>query len=214
MPRRSTTGPQSEATRSRILDAAIETLKDRGFNGSTARAIATAGGVNPALIFYHFGTLNNLMLTVVDRMSGERLDDYRSALSGAAGLPELARVGAELYQRDLASGYTTVISELIAGSLAVPELRAGMLERLEPWLDLGADFIARLGGDLPILGLAAPRDIANGIAAFYLGMEVLTHLDGDHARFDPLFQMSARLAALATEMSPSPVGGVPRREEK
>ena len=48
-----------QATKARIVAAAIETLKTDGFAGASARAIAKAGGFNQALVFYHFGSVNS-----------------------------------------------------------------------------------------------------------------------------------------------------------
>ena len=42
-------------TRTRLLDGALETLRTRGIAGVSARTIAAAAGVNQALVFYHFG---------------------------------------------------------------------------------------------------------------------------------------------------------------
>ena len=45
-----------------IVKAALETLREEGFAGASSRAIARRGGFNQALIFYHFGSLANLLL--------------------------------------------------------------------------------------------------------------------------------------------------------
>jgi AcrR family transcriptional regulator len=47
---------------SRIAEAALATLKAHGFAGASARAIAHVGGFNQALIFYHFGSVQNALL--------------------------------------------------------------------------------------------------------------------------------------------------------
>ena len=60
-------------TKERIVVAALETLKEEGFAGTSARAIARRGNFNQALIFYHFGTLNDLLLAALDRTSAERM---------------------------------------------------------------------------------------------------------------------------------------------
>lgn len=60
-----------EATRQRIVDATLETLRNEGFAGATSRAIARAGDFNQALIFYHFGTLDGLLLAALDKTSEE-----------------------------------------------------------------------------------------------------------------------------------------------
>src|SRR5207245_5150768 len=54
-------GPTGSITRDRLVEAALTTLRTRGFPGTTARAIARAGKPNHALIFYHFASPHPLL---------------------------------------------------------------------------------------------------------------------------------------------------------
>src|SRR5438093_1369574 len=56
---------QPEETRAALVAAALETLKTEGFRGTTARAIAGRAGVNQALVFYHFGGVDELLLAAL-----------------------------------------------------------------------------------------------------------------------------------------------------
>ena len=59
-------GARSVGTRRLLIDAAIETLKSEGYAGASARAIAERAGSNQGLIFYHFGSVANLLLAALD----------------------------------------------------------------------------------------------------------------------------------------------------
>src|SRR5215218_10073288 len=124
------------ATKRQIVEAALETLKRDGFAGATSRAIARRGGFNQALIFYHFGTLDGLLLTALDKTSEERLTRYREAVAKAETPEELAEVAARVYKEDRDRGHMTVVSQMIAGSVARPELAREMVARMEPWIEL------------------------------------------------------------------------------
>jgi AcrR family transcriptional regulator len=52
-------------TRDAILDAATRLFSQRGYDGSSLRAIAAAAGVDPALIRHFFGDKDTLFATVV-----------------------------------------------------------------------------------------------------------------------------------------------------
>src|SRR3954470_19911204 len=137
------TAQDKRATRDQILEAAFETLRAEGFAGATSRAIARRGGFNQALVFYYFGSLDGLLLAALDLTSERRLARYREALAAAEGLEEQLRVTGELYREDRESGHMTVVSQLVAGSLARPELAPQVLERMEPWLDFAEETIER-----------------------------------------------------------------------
>src|SRR6202171_209826 len=47
------TGPTGSATRDRLVEAALTTLRTRGFPGTTPRAIGRTGQLHHALLFYH-----------------------------------------------------------------------------------------------------------------------------------------------------------------
>jgi len=54
--------PRSIETRRRLIDAAVATLQREGFARSSARVIAERAQMNQGLIFYHFGSVTNLLL--------------------------------------------------------------------------------------------------------------------------------------------------------
>ena len=183
-----------QPTRERILAAALETLKREGFAGTSARAVARTGGFNQALVFYYFGSLNDLLLAALDATSEERMARYRTAVEGVGSLPELFAVAADVYKEDLAAGHITVLAELIAGSAAYPDLRTEIVARMEPWVRFTEEAVTRVLGDSPVTQVVPAADMAYGIVALYLGLEMLTHLDGSADRAEALFDSGLRVA--------------------
>src|SRR5256885_3396640 len=93
------------ATREALVDAAFATLREEGFAGTTARAIATRADVNQALVFYHFGGVDNLLLAALDRSAGDRLVRYTAAMTGATTTAERIAAAKRLYAEDVAGGH-------------------------------------------------------------------------------------------------------------
>src|SRR5580698_6380950 len=58
-----------DATRKALLDAAEELLISKGAAAITTRKVADRAGVNQALVHYHFGTIEQLLLAVLERVS-------------------------------------------------------------------------------------------------------------------------------------------------
>jgi len=183
----------AQNTRTDIARAALEALRTEGFAGATSRAIARIGGFNQALIFYHYGSVENLLLAALDVTSEERMARYRDAVDSAGTVEELVQVARMIYREDSASGHVAVVSQLVAGSLARPELAKGVLERVEPWIDFCEDAIERVVAGSPLQGVLPVRELAYGLVTFYLGANLLTHLDGA-ARTDALFARTEELA--------------------
>jgi AcrR family transcriptional regulator len=53
-------------SKQRVLQVARELFGQNGYSGTTVRAIATAADVDPAMVFYFFGTKQGLFSAVVD----------------------------------------------------------------------------------------------------------------------------------------------------
>lgn len=178
-----------------MVEAALQTLKSEGFAGASARAIARAGGFNQALIFYHFGSVNQLLLAALDETSERRMSRYREAVGAVDDLPGLLRVATDVYREDLEAGHITVLAEMLAGSTTHPDLREPIAARMKPWVDFTREALERvLTGTLA--GLLPMDDLAFAIVALYLGIELLTHLDGDHNRAESLFAAGDRASSL------------------
>ncbi|WP_209313974.1 TetR family transcriptional regulator [Blastococcus sp. TF02A_35] len=64
--RRTGRRPGSPETRDAVLAAARAAFAERGFDGATIRQIATAAGVDPALVHHYFGSKDQLFLAAVE----------------------------------------------------------------------------------------------------------------------------------------------------
>lgn len=186
---------QGSATRDRLLEAAFETLRHEGFARTSARTIARTGDFNQALIFYHFGSVNDLLLAALDRVSGSRMERYREALGKASGLIELSSLARELYLEDIDCGHSTVLAELLAASSGNPALREQMLKRMQPWVKFTEDLMRRFLQDPQLGSLIDAQAAAGAVLAMYLGVDLLLHLDGDRSRATAMFDAGDRLAA-------------------
>lgn len=176
-----------------------ENVRDRGHppEGLPARAVAKEAEVNSALVFYHFGGVDPLLLAALDHSSEQRMTAYREAAAGARTLEELVEVATGIYRADLEGGHITLFSELVGASIARPELREEIVKRSEPWIDFVEQTLERIIGGSPLARLMPPRDLAYASITFYLGVNMFTHLDADHSRTEALFDLAGRVAPRA-----------------
>ncbi|KAA6465117.1 TetR/AcrR family transcriptional regulator [Acidobacteria bacterium AB60] len=80
-------GERSAETRARILDAALREFAAHGLAGARTERIASAAGVNKALLYYHFDSKEKLYLAAFEKIA-ERVRDNTMAVlmgSGTAG---------------------------------------------------------------------------------------------------------------------------------
>jgi AcrR family transcriptional regulator len=195
--RRRPSGKPAQLTRDRLIRAALKTLTQEGFVGTTARAIARTGKLNQALIFYHFGSVDRLLLAALDATSQDRLERYRNELAEISRVADLVEAMARLYQEDVLSGHVTAVQEMVAAGSSVPGLRREVLARMDPWIVFAREVIARVTAGTVVEKLVPIDDLAFSAVSFYFGIETITNLGGDRSRAETLFATGRRFAPIA-----------------
>jgi AcrR family transcriptional regulator len=192
---------KGERTREQIVEAALRTLRERGFHGATSRAIAETGGFNPALTFYHFGSVHDLLLAALEHASRGRLERYGPQARAARSAGELLALMRRIYRDDVDSGFIVVASEMVAGAVAHPELGPRVVDLMQPWIGLAEESFARVTDRTPLAGLAGPGDLASAAVMLYLGANLLTRLVPERAGVERLLEAAERGAALADALA-------------
>jgi AcrR family transcriptional regulator len=183
-------------TKDAIADAALATLKEVGYRGASGRAIARIGGFNQALIFYHYGSVDGLLLSALEKTSVERLATYREAVRDVRTFGGLIEIARRYYQQDLDEGHMTVVAEMVAGSVSDPDLRPAIAARMHEWVDFIEEVLDRFLEDSSLRELVSARDLAFAVVAFYLGVNIMSRVDQSSTRIENLFATADRMAAL------------------
>jgi AcrR family transcriptional regulator len=205
---------RGDETRRQLIEAAIETLKDHGFAGASARVIADRAGVNQGLVFYHFDSVIGLLLAALDAVSATRQARYGEAVAGVTSPAELVEVASSIYREDLDAGHVAVLVAMIAGAASTPGLGEEVAKRIEPWAGFARDAITGVLADSPLISIMPPDDLGFAVVALYLGMEMLTQLDGNRAPASALFDQAMSLTTLLGALGGTPSGDSSRVTDK
>jgi AcrR family transcriptional regulator len=74
-------GKRDTGTRDKILDATAEIMLEEGYAAATSRRVAERVGVQRAVVYYYFPTMDDLYLAVLKRGEQISLEVQRRALS-------------------------------------------------------------------------------------------------------------------------------------
>jgi AcrR family transcriptional regulator len=158
-------------TRTQILDAVRDVLVERGYTGTTTRAVAERAGLRVSLVHYHFGGKQQLLAAVLDRENDRLLARQEALFTGAEPLAEKWRTACAYLREDIGSGYVRILWELWAVGLVDEELAAHWRKAIEGWRELLAraavEWAAELELELPL----PPRALATLVVAAFLGAE-------------------------------------------
>lgn len=185
-----------QETRDRILDAALETVRIEGVVGASVRAIARVGDFNQALVFYHFGSIEELMLAALERANDRRIERFRDRLEAVEDLGGLVNIAVELHS-NIDDPDHPALSAIVAGWSSSSDVGQRILETLEPWDAMVEAALSRSLVDTPFAQLVPTKDLAHAISALFLGIELMSRLDRDDTRTDSLFASLSGAANLA-----------------
>lgn len=185
-------------TKQRILDAALETVRREGLVGSSARAIAKTGDFNQALVFYHFGSVEELLLAALQRAQERRIARVGDELNAVDDLAGLVKVATKLHGGP-DDPDASALSAIVAGWSASSDVGVRVLETLAPWNEMVEAAISRALESSPFKSLVAADDAAYLVTAMFLGIEMMTRLDPTDTKADEIF---ASLAGMAKNVQP------------
>jgi AcrR family transcriptional regulator len=146
-----------ERTRTRLMEAALDLIAERGEEGVTLRELTDAADANVAAVSYHFGSLKSLCDAAIDQALESYLDAQEaavSALSPESTLEELAAAFARPMISALTKGGRdrAVIRIVARAGIDPPE----GWHRLDARFDqIRADVLQVLKANLP--GVRAPE---------------------------------------------------------
>ena len=200
------TSARGTATKDRIIEAALETVREEGFAQTTARAIARHGGFNQALIFYHFGSVDDLLHEAFMRASMQNVERYREAVAEVRSLSDLVAIARRLHAEDLESGSVTAVTQLMAAATDA-ERGGALLDRFDEWIGLVQQALERASAAYPMTGVVPTREAAYAVCAMFLGVELMSRLDPARSEAEPVFDMMEMLAGLIEQAAPLLLAG-------
>jgi AcrR family transcriptional regulator len=169
-------------TKAALLAAAHTVVGREGIAGTSARVVAAEAGVNQALVFYHFGTVTELVAAACSEAADASVASYREELAAVGSFTELLAVGRTLHEREQASGNVAVMAQLMAGAQRDPLLAAAAQHAMEAWNREVEVAVRRVLADSPLLEITDRAGLARAIGAGFIGLELYEGVDAEGAQ--------------------------------
>lgn len=166
-------------TREQLIAGTLATIRERGVAGVSARSVGARAGVNQALVFYHFGSVDNLLAESCRSETAAFVARYRARFDAVTSLRELLAVGRDVHADGRAGGQVTVLAQLLAAAQANPTLRAATAECLRSWTGQVEHVLRRVLAGGPLAGLFEPAALAHAVSAAFVGLTLVESVDPD-----------------------------------
>ncbi|WP_405438418.1 TetR family transcriptional regulator [Streptomyces avidinii] len=188
----------SAATREKLLEGALRTVAEQGVAKTSARTIAATAGVGQGLIFYHFGSVDELLAAACRFGAEQRVARYRERLAALNSLAELLEFARSMHAEERAAGNVALLGQLLAAGQSSPVLAAATADGLGLWIGELEDVLTRLLAATPLAGYADPAGLARATAASFIGIELYEGVDpqGAGSALDALEQLAGLAAVL------------------
>ncbi|PKW10133.1 transcriptional regulator, TetR family [Streptomyces sp. 1222.5] len=189
---------KSQETKTKLLEGALRTLTEQGIAKTSARTVASAAGVNQALVFYHFGSVDELLAAACRYGAEKSVAKYRDRLAAVTSLSELLAVGREMHDQERAEGHVALLGQLLAGAQTHAGLGPATAAGLDLWIAEIECALRRVLAATPLGEFTDPAGLARAVAASFVGIELYEGVDerGAHAALDALEGLGALVTAL------------------
>lgn len=168
-------------TPDRLIEAALATIGEQGIAKASARTIAATAGVNQALIFYHFKSLDDLLVAACRAGARERIEAYRDELRQVRDLRGLLAFAHRMHEAEQAAPNVAILAQLLAGAQTHAVLREPTSEGLRLWAREIQIVLDRVLAAHPLGEAIDSRGFARAVAAAFVGIELYGGVDRDGA---------------------------------
>ena len=126
-----------------LLDATERLLIEVGYAGVTTRGVAQEAGVNHGLVHYYFGSMEELLLRVLERFTDRLIERQTAMYASDRPFIDRWRQAMRYLTEDRRSGYQKIWLELQAMAWNHPEFRERVAAVTRRWRTVLTDAIGR-----------------------------------------------------------------------
>ena len=132
-----------EEARDAFLDAAERLLMQMGWADITVRKLAAEAGLNHGLVHYYFGSMEEVLLQVLERFTDRLIARQRALYGGDMPFLDKWREAIGYLEEDRESGYQKIWYELQAMAWSRPALRERVAHVNDAWRGVLSDAISQ-----------------------------------------------------------------------
>ena len=169
-----------ETATTALFDAAERLLIEDGYAGLTTRRVAAEAGVNHGLVHYYFGSMEELLLQVLERFTARMVERQTAMYQADVPFLDKWRTAMRWLEEDVQGGYPKVWCELQALAWNHREMRERLVRVDEEWRRL---LRTHFGSALDEYGVDFPLEaVVALVVAFNKGMQIeqLSGIEAGH----------------------------------
>jgi AcrR family transcriptional regulator len=168
-----TVSPSRSRAVEAFLDAAEQLLIEVGYAGVTTRRLAAEAGLNPGLVHYYFGSLDEVLVQALERFTARLIERQRAMYEAEVPFRAKWRTAMRYIEEDLAAGYPKIWLELQALGWNRPEIRERVARVNAEWREVLTAAFAKAADEYGLAPEEFPVDaMVSLVMMFNQGLEL------------------------------------------
>jgi AcrR family transcriptional regulator len=169
--------PKGAATRAFILQTAAEAFAESGYADTTLAELIARSGMTKGAFYFHFASKEQLALAVLEEKQCQWLAFVRAqVLDAPTAIAQLRALGPAIVRLHREDQSTFSVSRLARDLRRMPDAAEDVRMRMQAWLDLVADIVARAQGEGALPVGPDPLALATILVAATDGLKDLSEL--------------------------------------
>lgn len=188
-------------TRIEILEAARRCLLADGYAALSTRKVAEGAGVPLSQIHYHFGSKEELILSLLRKENDRLLGRQAEMFAREIPLWKRWEQACDYFDEDIASGYVRVLHEMTAAGWSSEALGKEMRQIWDGWGSLLLEVAKESERKGMSLGGLTPEEVVALVSASFVGAEamILLGYESDRVPLRPALRQVGNLIRTAEE---------------
>lgn len=206
-------------TRTKLLDATDVVLRESGMAAVSARSVAAKAEVNQALVFYHFGTVTDLIDAACRAALDARIAEYADRFDAIHSLEELLALARVLNTTEGRTGNIASMAQVLAAGQHDETIAGTARYCLGQWSEQVERVLRRVLAGHPLADVVDVSGLANAVTCGFVGVELLQGVaseagDSALASLDQLAGLMGALDDLGPVARRAFTTGLRRRESR
>lgn len=190
----------AEESKRRLVDAAIAVMTSDGIAAVSARAVSQRAGLAQGLVFYHYGSVTDLIAQACVTATRDRVELHRERFAAAASFGDLVQLARDVQEAERGAGHVSVLGQSLVLAQSDPGIGAAARDALALWREPLREVAGRLlSPGSPFAGVIDAEAFTDLLMAAFIGFELTdpVRTEGDSDRsFDAVTTMAAALDGL------------------
>lgn len=192
----------AEESKRRLLEAAVDVLQSDGIVALSARTVAERAGLAQGLVFYHYGSVPELVAAACLAATQERVDRHRERFDEAAAFSDLVQLARDVQVAERESGTVSILGQALVAAQTDEGLADATRQALDLWREPILEASLRLlRAGSPFAGVIDAETFTELLMAAFVGFELTDPVRPDGVA-ESSFEALGTIAAVLDGLGP------------